>query len=543
MRILIARSSIVTRSRVLAHVLLLAATPSYSILAATDGISEVERAVISNISPEAIRRVTADLSAPAMEGRGTAQPGGDRAAKYIADRYLAHGLKPMGDAGTFFQSVRFHTAEVLPASTLTAGGVTFAFAKDFVIAPPLPLKPVDVTAALVFASFGVVSQDLKRDDLANLDLRGKVTMILSGKPRTVEESAWKKSGGVQAAISAAGSRGAAAVIVVAESGPGDSFNAIADRYGRRHVSLSRATEPANAPALFVSAAAAAQMLEGTGASLADLRAKAEAGEPASRELGRQLTISLRVSHAEGSSPNVVAVIEGSDAKLKEEAIVFTAHYDAYGIARNGRIYPGAADNALGVAEMLSIAEAISRSRAKPRRSLIFIAVTGEEYGMLGSRYWVEHPTWPLALIAANINFDGVGSETFGQVKQVAGFGAEYSELGEVLRGVAEATGTDHIADPVPEQGIFYRSDHYSFAKMGIPAINIFGGPGGDTKVWLARLFAWLPKTYHQPGDVISADWNWDGPRTIAVIGMLVGLRVANAEGMPKWLPSAPFKRN
>jgi Zn-dependent M28 family amino/carboxypeptidase len=321
-----------------------------------------------------------------------------------------------------------------------------------------------------------------------------------------------------------------------------SYDSMADRFGRRRVTITEPQQPTGPTALYLSPDAAAKMLEGTGASLTDLKARAEAGETASREINRQITLSLRVTHDEGKSNNVVGMIEGSDPRLKGEAVIFTAHYDAYGITADGRIYPGAADNALGVAEMLAIAEALARSRGNLRRSVIFLAVTAEEYGMLGSGYWVEHPTWPIARIAANINFDGVGSETFGQVKQVAGFGAEFSDLGKTLREVAADTAIEPIPDPVPEQGIFYRSDHYSFAKSGIPAINLFGGPGGDTKVWLARLFSWLPKTYHQPGDVVGAEWNWDGPRTLAVIGLLVGLRVANADAMPNWLAAAPFKR-
>ncbi|HKV40132.1 MAG TPA: M20/M25/M40 family metallo-hydrolase, partial [Blastocatellia bacterium] len=257
---------------------------------------------------------------------------------------------------------------------------------------------------------------------------------------------------------------------------------------------------------------------------------------------RRLTISLAVAVADGTSNNVAGVFEGSDPRLKSEAVVFTAHYDAFGIAANGKIYPGAADNALGVAEMLAVAGAITGSSEKPRRSVIFIAVTGEEYGLLGSRYWVEHPAWPLSRIAADVNFDGVGAETYGPVKNVSGFGAEYSDLGKVLRGVAADTDSEIIPDPVPEQRVFYRSDQYSFASRGVPAVNILGLPSGDSKAWIGRIFAWVATSYHQPGDVIHGDWNWDGPRTLAVLGLLTGLRVANADEDPNWLPSAPFKR-
>ena len=509
---------------------------------AADKLSDAERSAIALVSAEKIRLVTTDLSAPGMEGRGTAQAGGDRAAKYIADRFAALRLQPIGDAGTFYQPVRFHMADMLPESRLTSGDLTFSLGKDFVFGQQLPLRSADLTARLVFAGFGVVSQELKRNDLANLEVRDKIVMVITGRPASVDEAAWGKTGGVRAAVSAAAAMGAAAVLVVATSGGADSYDGLADRYGRRRVTLAETPQPAVSPVVWLHPSAAARMLEGAGMSLSELRKNAEAGSAVSREIDRSVTLSIRVQHDGGLSKNVAGMIEGSDAKLKSEAVVFTAHYDAYGIARDGRIYPGAADNALGVAEMLAVAEALAGAPKMPRRSLIFLAVTGEEYGMLGSLSWVEHPTWPLSRITANVNFDGVGTETYGRVKQGYGFGGEYSSLGEVLRGVLEATGTDSISDPVPDQGIFYRSDQYSFAKKGIPGVNIFGGPGGDPKPWIARVFAWAATSYHQPGDVIRPDWSWEGPRDLAVIGLLVGLRVANADDTPKWLPSAPFKR-
>jgi Zn-dependent M28 family amino/carboxypeptidase len=510
--------------------------------ALAEGISDAERAAISRVNIEAIQRTTTDLSAPSMEGRGTAQPGGDRAAQYIANHYAELGLKPLGIDGKYFQPVRFRAAQVLQASALTSGDVGLSLRKDFVFAPPLPQQPVDVTGGLIFAAFGAVSKELNRDDLASVEPRGKVVMIVRGRPKNVDEAAWRRNTTVPDVVSVLGSRGALAVLVVAEQSGDSSYESLADRYGRRRVSLADETPAAGPLVLYVNPVAAARIFDGTGETLAELRASAEAGQPVSREMGRSVTVSFRVSEGIGTSNNIAGMIEGSDRRLKTEAVVLTAHYDAFGIAQDGRVYPGAADNALGVAEMLAVARAVAGSAHKPRRSFIFVAVTGEEYGMLGSRYWVQHPTWPLAHIAANINFDGVGTETYGPVKQVFGFGAEYSDLAKVLSGVAIAVGAEIIPDPVAEQGIFYRSDQYSFARGGIPAINILGGPGDDTKVWVARIFSWVATSYHQPGDVIRADWDWDGPRTLAVIGLLVALRVANADTAPNWLPSAPFKR-
>ncbi|HKP85871.1 MAG TPA: M20/M25/M40 family metallo-hydrolase, partial [Blastocatellia bacterium] len=227
---------------------------------------------------------------------------------------------------------------------------------------------------------------------------------------------------------------------------------------------------------------------------------------------------------------------------KEEAVVYTAHYDAFGIGADGRIYPGAADNALGVAEMISVAEALSQATARPRRSIIFLAVTGEEYGLLGTEHWVKHPTWKIQKLAANFNFDGMGTEVYGPVKRVVGFGMEHSDLGAMLEQVSAATGSAILPDPMPEEKAFYRSDHYAFVKKGVPALMLLGAPEMERSALVARLKKWEETDYHQPTDTVRAEWNWDGPRAIAVIGLIVGMRVAERDQMPAWLPSSPFNQ-
>jgi Zn-dependent M28 family amino/carboxypeptidase len=242
---------------------------------------------------------------------------------------------------------------------------------------------------------------------------------------------------------------------------------------------------------------------------------------------------------------VAGVLEGSDAKLKEEAVVFSAHYDAYGLD-NGRIYPGAADNALGTATITAIAEAFVKSfptpASRPRRSIIFLVVTGEEYGLYGSEYWVQHPTWPLEKVAADINFDGIGTEIYGPVKRVVAFGAEHSDLGTVFEDVAAATGNIVTPDPLPEENAFVRSDHYAFVKKGVPALMLLGGPAGDVSIWTPRAKKWLETDYHSPSDTVKPDWNWTGPQTLGQVGMIIGLRVANTDAMPIWRTTSPFNK-
>ena len=210
---------------------------------------------------------------------------------------------------------------------------------------------------------------------------------------------------------------------------------------------------------------------------------------------------------------------------------------------DGRIYHGAADNALGVAEMIAIAEAYSGLRAPPRRSIIFLALTGEEYGLLGAEYWVRHPTWKIEKVAANLNFDGIGTEVYGPVKRIVGFGIEHSDLGAVLESVVTATGNSITPDPMPDEKAFYRSDHYAFVKKGVPALMLLGAPEGDTAAFVARAKKWLETDYHQPTDEVRSEWNWDGPATLAVVGLVVGMRVANSDAMPGWLRTSPFNQS
>jgi Zn-dependent M28 family amino/carboxypeptidase len=274
--------------------------------------------------------------------------------------------------------------------------------------------------------------------------------------------------------------------------------------------------------------------------------KAKTGAAVSRDLGKAATLALRFKREETTSSNVAGVLEGSDPKLKEEAVVFTAHYDAYGIESDGRIFPGAADNALGTGTITAIAEAFVKTypkpAARPRRSIIFLAVTGEEYGLFGAEHWVQHPTWPLEKIAADINFDGIGTEIYGPVKRVVGFGAEHSDLGDIFEDVSMATGNIVSPDPMPEENAFVRSDHYAFVKKGVPALMLLGAPAGDVNLWITRARKWLETDYHSPSDTVKPDWDWTGPQTLAQLGMIVGLRVANADTMPVWRATSPFNK-
>jgi hypothetical protein len=506
-------------------------------------LTAAEREAAARVKVETIRQITTELAAREMEGRGTAQPGGEKAAKYLADKFSKLGLKPLGDAGSFLQAISFKSNQLLPESSFKAGDVELKFATDFVPAPSANAEQVDATGGLLFIGYGVTSPELKRDDLAGLDVKGKVVVLLSGRPKGVDEAAWRKSANPQAiGISLLG-RGAAGVVLANVGSPRQPFSLIANYLSRRRAALADAPEsPMKLPPfILVSDEGAEKLFAGTGATYAEARTKAESGEMVSRDLNKQAVIAVRNKKETGVGHNVVGLLEGSDPKLKEQAVVYTAHYDAYGVDAKGQIYPGAADNALGVAEVVAIAEAMTKG-ARPRRSVIFLAVTGEEHGLLGAEYWVAHPTWPIEKVVADLNFDGIGTEVYAPVKRVVAFGAEHSDLGAVIEAVVTANGGQIAPDPLPEERAFYRSDHYAFVKKGVPALMLLGGPEGDVAPWIARAKKWMETDYHQVSDTVRPEWNWDGARTLSVIGLITGMRVANAEAVPAWLPSSPFNK-
>lgn len=510
-------------------------------------LTSPERKAADKVKLETIRSLTTTLSSKEFEGRGTAQPGGDRAAKYIADEFAKLGLKPAGENGTYFQPIKFRSTEVLSSTSVKIGDASLEHGVDYVIVPPYSSEAVDVSGGVVFAGFGVVSPELKRDDLAGLDLKGKIVIIANGEPTGVDAAAWRRATSPQSRAMNIFRAGAAAMLVANVGTTAQPFSMVANYLSRRRVTLG--SSPAmmfkTPPVLLVGDAAMEKIFAGSPMTYAQAFEKAKAGENVSRDLGKTGTLTLRAKMAEATGNNVAAVFEGSDPKLKEEAVVYSAHYDAYGI-ENGRIYPGAADNALGTATIVAIAEAFTKAfpkpASRPRRSILFLAVTGEEYGLFGAEHWVRHPTWPLPKIAADINFDGIGTEVYGPVKRIVGFGAEHSDLGKVFEEITVATGNIVTEDPMPEENAFVRSDHYAFVKQGVPALMLLGAPDGDVKTMIARARKWLDTDYHSPSDVVKPDWDWTGPRTTAQVGMLIGLRVANADQMPAWLPTSLFNK-
>jgi hypothetical protein len=509
---------------------------------ATHSLSATEQQLVDSINAASIKEIVKVLSADDMQGRGTAQPGGDKAAAYIADRFAKLGLKPLGENNSYLQPIKFREIQFLQTA-FTVGSDNLKPGTDFFVSPPYT-GDKNITGKLVFVAYGLSLPVLKRDDLAGMDVKGKIVVLRTGPPPEIGKDQWKAVHAQANVLRGLIARGAAAIVFVGQDTETLSFAEIADYLSRRQIEPESDPELPDflPPFLSVSDSAAEKLFAASGITAAQALAKAKRNDFTPMDLNQSATITVRLKKSKGIGNNVVGLLEGSDPKLKSEALVFSAHYDAYGISADNRIYHGAADNALGVAEMLAIAEAMSRATTKPRRSIIFLAVTGEEYGGYGSDYWVKNPTWKIKQVAADLNLDGMGTEVYGPVKVLVGYGAEHSSLGSVLNEVAAATDLRVIPDPMPEEKSFYRSDHYFFVKKGIPGIMVLGAPDGTVESWTSRMKQWEKTDYHQPGDVIRPDWDWSGPRTIASVMLVMGLRVANDENMPSWLPSSVFNR-
>lgn len=507
-------------------------------ISAQTGLSEAERSLTKSVSVKYIKKITTELSDDRFEGRGTLQRGGDLAASWIAAEMKSLGLKPGGGNGTFLQSVPFSETIMAEGTNLKIGGESVVYSKDW--ATSGRTKDLDLSGETVYIGHGIISASSNRDDLAGVDFKNKFVVLIEGRPSNIPGEQWmaqQAKGETLVKLVGGGARG---IIYVANGNEPLERATMIDFLSRRSIG-----EPGGGnailplPLILVNAATAEKLFSGSGTNLKTALENAPREDFKPMNLKPTVSIALRSKSTDGNSSNVVGYIEGSDPVLRKEAVVFTAHYDAYGLL-GGKIYNGAADNAIGCGEMLAAARAFSKMKIKPKRSLVFIATTAEEYGLLGSRYWAKNPTWDITKIAAVMNLDGIGTEIMGPVKQMVGYGSPYSTLGPMFEDVAKSYGISTMEDPIPEQGVFKRSDHYSFVERGVPALMLVGAPAGSKQSFIDRFTEFERTKYHMPSDDVYRDWYWDGAKTVADMMTLIGYRVAQHNEMPAFTSGNPF---
>ena len=489
------------------------------------------------------------LSNDSMEGRAAGTPGYDRAARYVADRFAALGLEPAGTEG-YFQPVGLEERRILPdrsSAALVADGAAtpLAMPDDIYFRVRGNAPPERIEGRLVFLGYGLHIPEAGHDDFAGVDLRGAVAVVISGGPANIS-GALKSHARDQRArlLVERGAVGLIAITTVAQTeAPWARTAPVYSRQPGMYFADPALRDPGPLLAGAVSPAAAERLFARSGHSYAEIAAAADASRPVP---GFALNQSLRATIAtEGrtlTAPNVVARLPGSDPALAAEHVVLTAHLDGLGIGapQNGAaIHNGTLDNAAGVASLIDIAARWRRARARPRRSILFVALTGEERGLLGSRYFAVRPSVPRASIVANLNYD-MALPLF-PLTSVTVLGAEESSLGADARAVAEAVGLPLVPDPFPNRNSFTRSDQYSFIERGIPALAFKFGFAADTpEAAIER--AWRATRYHMPSDDPSQPVvREDSVRLNDYIAALA-LRIANNRQRPRWNEDSFFRR-
>jgi Zn-dependent M28 family amino/carboxypeptidase len=508
----------------------------------------LERAALgqtTEISGERIRAHVKFLSSDLLEGRGVGARGGDLATEYIAAQFALAGAKPAGDAGTYFQNLTLVGVAPQPESYLTAGRIPFRWLEDFVGVTYQQKTDAAFDADTVFVGHGIVAPEYQWDDYAGVDVRGKVVVLFTNEPPSNDPKfftgkALTYYGRWTYKYEEAARHGAVAAIII-HTTPTASYgwDVVRSSWGRedQQVKLAPGAEQL-ALAAWVTKDAGERLASTLGHSVDELLEMANTRGFHAMPMPIRMTGRAPAKIREIRTRNVAAKIEGSDAKLKDEAVVFSAHWDHLGIGDpvNGdAIYNGAADNATGCAMIMEIARAWAALPQKPRRSAMFLAVTAEEAGLRGSEYYGQHPVIPAGKTAADINLDMF--MPWGRTRDVNVTGAERTTLYPIVEEAAKRFALTIAPDPRPEAGVYYRSDHFSFARVGIPSfsidqgVDLLGKPEGTG----AKLFAeFEEKHYHQPSDEYHDDWDFTGMEHYSRFGMLIGVNVANVMKMPTW---------
>ena len=489
------------------------------------------------------------LAADDMQGRGTGTPGYDKAADYVIGQFKALGLKPAGIDG-YKQPIAFVEQTVLSqdskASLVGANGDTaLSVPGDIIFSGGGGPVPGAIDAPLVFAGYGLHLPEVGHDDFAGLDLKGKIVVVLSGGPAEI-------SGALKS--HARSERGH----WLAEQGAVGMISLVTP--GQVEIPWDRRKALASAPAVYYADAAmrdtqtpflnaqfdparSADLFAGTGQDYAAIAAAADASKPvASFPLTLRLKAQVAAKRVALSSPNLVAVMPGSDPKLASEYVVLSAHLDGYGVGtpiKGDAIYNGALDNASGVASLIEIAKALKAGKVKPKRSILFTVVTGEEKGLLGSRYFARRPTVPSKSIVADLNFD-MALPIF-KLTSVTPVGYDQSSLGQDAAAVSEAMALPITPDPFPDRNVFIRSDQYAFIREGIPALFFkYGFKAGTPEATVEK--AWRANIYHSPFDDANQPVMPAETAKLNDYVTAVTLRVANGAERPAWNADSFFKR-
>jgi Zn-dependent M28 family amino/carboxypeptidase len=497
------------------------------------------------------------LASDDFEGRAPGTPGEDKTVAYLVDRFRKLGLKP-GNGDSYLQSVPLTLIRAGSDASLVISGhgatKSLEYVKDMVIwtrgeAPDAVLQ----RSALMFVGFGIVAPEYQWNDYAGVDVHGKTVVVLAGDPghgsrdpKVFRGNALTNYGLGAYKIEEAARQGAAGVLLIHDTGAaGFVWSAVVNGLTGLHLATAAADGGLASAAIegWLSGAAARGLFAQAGVDYEASTAAASRPGFAAIDLGLAADAQVHNTLRRFSSSNVIAVLPG--ARRKNEYVIYSAHWDHLGrqpVEAGGAVFNGAVDNASGVAGLLMLAQSFKRTQPPPDRSLVFIAFTGEEAGLLGSGYYTDHPVFPMRQTVAALNLDQM--HIGGPTRDVTIFGYGNSELDENLREAAQLQGREVHPDPVPELGLYYRSDQLSFARAGVPALYAQGGLDDSARgpAWgRAQLEDYLSHRYRQTTDRYSADWDVRGALEDLRLYYDVGNRLSRSRRFPRWYPNSEFR--
>ena len=518
---------------------------------------------LPDIDINAVLAHTQVLSSDAFEGRLPGTTGEKLTIRYLVDQFEKIGLKPGNSNGTYLQNVPLVGITPKPAPLVVAKGARqerLAWNDDFIAWT----KRVTQTAVLekselVFVGYGVVAPEYEWDDYKDVDVTGKTLVMLVNDPpvpdpsnplaldpKTFGGSAMTYYGRWTYKHEIAAQKKAAGVLIIHETGSaGYPFNVVQDSNNGEKFDLVTPDRNMGRAAIegWVSLDAGKRLFGMAGQDFDALKARASTREFRPVPLGLTASIAIRNTLRRVDSHNVLAKIDGADPARKNEYVIYTAHWDHLGRGPSG-IFHGAQDDALGCASLLEVARAFTRLATPPKRSILFLAVTAEEQGLLGSQYYAETPIYPLAKTLADINMDSWNVN--GRTRDLTIVGYGMSNLDDYVRDAAGEQGRIVHGDPEPEKGFYYRSDHFNFGKQGVPALDMHSQSNaeyvGKSREYAEKVHSdWTERHYHQPSDVVSPDWDLTGTREDLKTLLAAGYRVAQAATYPEWKPGTEFR--
>ena len=510
---------------------------------------------LETITPEHIRWHVRYLSHDLLEGRGTGQRGGDIAAEYIATQFAEYGLKPAGDHGTYMQKVPLVGITTLPETTFSLvpkQGETMNLKPldEYVAYDQTQQAQSDVDADIVFVGYGIEAPEYGWDDYKGLDVRGKVLLMLVNEPTSDDPKFFKGKaltyyGRWTYKFEEAARKGAVGVLLVHQTQMASYPWEVVRNSNSGEKSYLKLEGPALKVASWVHLDVATRLAAASGMNLDKMMKDAQTKEFHPVSLGAKLKAHMVSKVRNFESNNVVAILPGADHKLADEAVLYTAHYDHFGIRPDmpgDNIFNGADDNATGCGILLELARAYGTAAQRPRRSIIFAAVTAEEQGLLGSEYLGKHPPIPAGKIALDLNYDDV--KPLGAPEEVEVSGAERTDFYPSVQATAKEFRLAIRPDARPEAGHFYRSDHFSLARVGIPSFSINEGMKykGHTEAWgLDREREYVEKHYHQPSDEYHPEMDFVGDSAMARFGFALGWEAASSSKLVGWQKGDEFE--